>query len=241
MVSQRISGYVCCLFFGAVRAERRIDFFYKPRMYVPTRLLLRFLTALTAALIFATGANAQAPSWRFEQLYSNANLDIQFLVLVESLGEPNGNNQNAVTGLQIGSVHNDNDGASRSGIRCVFHVPQQPSKRRDGGAPHSDRDPGLRRPRSHHSGLRGGKPVPGIQEWSPAALPGIHHDTLRRCAVSRKFLPTARRHSFRDAPNQRPNVAVNFAGQSASVPATPASSPTGWRWSTTTPRGITTS
>jgi hypothetical protein len=31
---------------------------------------------------------------------------------------------------------------------------------------------------------------------------------------------------YRDAPNQRQNLAINFAGQTASVPATPAASPT---------------
>jgi len=211
--------------FGAVRRSAASTFSKQARM---CRLdsCLRFVTAVTAALIFATGANAQAPSWRFEQLYSNANLDIQFLVLVESLGEPNGNNQNAVTGLQIGSVHNDNDGAHDPGYVVYFTFPSNlPS-----------------------AATAGRRILIGTQAFADLGLItpdfvvenqflGFKNGLLRlyRGSITTPYdvaqypqIPTDGSTAlFRDAPNQRPNVAVNFAGQSASVPATPASSPTG--------------
>src|SRR5205807_7063759 len=84
---------------------------------------LRLLTAFAVAVTFATGANAQTPSWRFEQLYSNRDLDVQFMVLVESQGEPNGNNQNLLAGIQLASVHNDVDGAHDPGYVVQFTFP----------------------------------------------------------------------------------------------------------------------
>jgi hypothetical protein len=83
----------------------------------------RLFLALSVALALAGAAGAQNVTWRFEQLYSNRDLDVQFMVLVESQGEPNGNNQNSLAGVQLGSVHNDTDGAHDPGYVVYFTFP----------------------------------------------------------------------------------------------------------------------
>src|SRR5258705_12955144 len=45
------------------------------------------------------------------------------MVLVESLGAPNGDNQNLLAGSQLASVHNDTDGAHDPGYIVQFMFP----------------------------------------------------------------------------------------------------------------------
>ena len=186
---------------------------------------LRFLTALAAALIFAM-ANAQTPSWRFEQLYSNADLDIQFMVLLESLGEPNGNNQNSLAGIQLGSVHNESDGVHDPGYLVQFTFPSNlPSAATAGRrvliGTQAFADLGLITPdyvvENQFLGFRNGR----LMLYKGSV-------TTPYDVATYLLIPTGGSTAlYRDTPNQRPNLAINFAGQAASVPATPASSPTG--------------
>ena len=186
---------------------------------------LRFLTAFAAALTFATGANAQTLSWQFEQMYSNRDLDIQFVVLVEYQGEPNGNNQNLLAGSQIASVHNDADGAHDPGYVVQFTFPNNlPSAATAGRriliGTQAFADLGIITPdyvvENQFLGFRNGRLT--IYKSSPNSPYDV---------ASYPQLPTDGSTAlYRDQPNQRPNLAVNFAGQTASVPATPASSPT---------------
>jgi hypothetical protein len=186
---------------------------------------LRFLTAFAAALAFAT-ANAQAPSWRFEQLYSNVTLDIQFIVLVESLGEPNGNNQNLLTGMQLGSVHNDVDGAHDPGYVVQFTFPGNlPSAATAGRriliGTQAFADLGLITPDYVvDNGFLGFKN--GLVRFYKGSI------TTPYDVAQYPQIPTDGSTAlFRDAPSQRPNLAINFAGQTVSVPANPVSYPTG--------------
>ena len=187
---------------------------------------VRLVTAFATAFLFAAVANAQTVSWRFEQLYSNRDLDIQFIVLVESLGEPNGNNQNLLAGIQLGSVHNDGDGAHDPGTLVQFTFPKNlPSATTAGRriliGTQAFADLGLIAPdyvvENQFLGFTNGRLL--LYKGSIT--------TPYDVANYAKIPTDGSSAIYRDAPNQRPNVAINFAGQSASVPATPASSPTG--------------
>jgi len=183
---------------------------------------VRFLTALATAAAIATGADAQNLSWRFEQFYSTSDLDVQYMVLVESQGAAN---QHLLAGSQLASVHNDTDGAHDPGYIVQFTFPANlPSANTAGRrilvGTQAFADLGLITPdyvvENQFLGFKNGRL--SFYQFSPT----LPYDT-----VTYPQIPTDGTTAlYRDQPNQRPNLAINFAGESASVPATPAASPT---------------
>ena len=162
---------------------------------------------------------------RFEQLYSNANLDIQFLVLVESRRAKQTTRicwqaykSAAFTTMPMAPTTRDSvvyftfpnnlPSAATAGRRILIgprHSPTSASSLR----------------------ITWWKTSSGIQEWSPAPLQGSITTPFMTLRSIRKFLPTARRRFSGMRPTNDRMLPSISAGQTASVPATPASSPTG--------------
>ena len=61
---------------------------------------LSLACACAAAVALAPGAHAQGLSWHFDQIYSNADGNIQFVVIKEYA---NNQNQNSIAGAQFNS------------------------------------------------------------------------------------------------------------------------------------------
>jgi len=181
---------------------------------------LRALTLFGAIVSFAS-ANAQNLSWHFEQIYSNPDGNIQFVVLYEYGNNPN---QNSLVGSQFISVHNDTEHAHDPGYVTTFDFPNNLPSTATGGrrfliGTQGFADLGIITPDyvvenqfvPQKSGVLDFYKVPALP-YDIVIYPGVPSDGANAL--------------YRDAPNQRQNLAINFAGQTASVPATPVASPT---------------
>jgi len=85
-----------------------------------SRRLLHLPAAIAAVLFLATGAHAQT-AWWFDQIYSNADGSIQFLVVSDKTGTSN--NQDALSGIQLQSIHNSAEHAHDPGFVSSFVLP----------------------------------------------------------------------------------------------------------------------
>src|SRR5262249_18795542 len=82
---------------------------------------LRFLAGFAVGVGFAAAAQAQNFTWRFEQIYSNLDGNIQFVVVYDQSG--NANNQDQLSGTQFQSVHNSKEHAHDPGYLAIYTFP----------------------------------------------------------------------------------------------------------------------
>ncbi len=176
-----------------------------------------FAAIFTGALVAQT-AQAQNYTWRFWEIYSNPDGNIQYVVVYDQSG--NTNNQNNLQGVQLASIHNSAEHAHDPGFVSIYTFPNNlPSTQ-----------------------TAGKKWLIGTQQFADLNI--ITPDFI----VDNQFIPqllgvltlaTGNNGSniidsvanyplpddgvsalFRDG-SKGPNLATNFAGQTATVPGTP--------------------
>src|SRR4051812_8052823 len=82
---------------------------------------LRSLAVLAGALAWAGGASAQVLSWHLDQLYSNQDGTIEFIVVSEYQGK---NDQNTLSGAQFASLFSAASHGHASGDVTSFTFPR---------------------------------------------------------------------------------------------------------------------
>jgi hypothetical protein len=186
----------------------------KANSYV--RLLITF-----AAVAACAQANAQVLSWHLDQLYSNSDGNIEFVVVSEYQGV---NGENQLTGSQFDSFYSAASHGHGPGQTQVFMFPNdlpspQTAGRRFLVATQAFADlaiitPDYVLPNRFLASASGTLSIfkSSAQPFDTITYPGLPVDGQN--ALYRTGLPA-------------PNVAMNFAGQTASVPATPDGLPTG--------------
>ena len=183
--------------------------------------LLKWLAAAAGAATLATSANAQVLSWQLEQLYSNQTGDIEFIVVKEF---QNRNGQQGLAGSTFASLFSAASHGHASGDVTTFLVPKDlPSDQtagrrfliaRQGFADLGIVTPDYVFPNRFMASAAGTLSLyrTTAQPYDFVTYPGLPQDGLNAI--------------YRDG-TTRPNAAINFAGQSGTVPATPAGLPTG--------------
>ena len=183
---------------------------------------LAALGALVTSLAAAGGAGAQLLSWQLEQLYSNQTGDIEFIVIREFQGR---NGQQALTGAQLSSQFAAASHGHGSGDVTFFDFQadlpsNQTAGRRFLVASQGFADLGIITPDfvipNRFMASASGKLLLGLsatQVIDNITYPGLPQDGSSAI--------------FRDGGAIKQNQPINFAGQTATVPGTPAGLPTG--------------
>jgi len=181
----------------------------------------RWLAALSAALAFAGGAHAQQLSWQLDQLFSNQTGDIEFIVVHEF---QNRNDQNALTGSTFASLFSAASHGHASGDVTTYLVDKnlpsnQTAGRRfligsQGFADLGIITPDYVFPNRFLASAAGTLSLyrSTAQPYDLITYPGLPQDGVNAI--------------YRDG-GTRTNQAINFAGETATVPGTPAGNPTG--------------
>jgi hypothetical protein len=158
-------------------------------------------------MLVASAALANFHLFQIEQLFSNADGTVQFVVMHEFTGS---NGEHLWGGMPLISTH--------AGVNKTFIFPNNLSSFHDCRTPRSHRNAGLRRARHRHAGFR--------RPESASCRPMAHAQLRRRRFGDVSRVPRRRHHRAQDHPQRRemqiqmiPNLATNFAGQSASVTA----------------------
>jgi len=176
---------------------------------------------LGAALAFSTAAGAQQLTWQLEQLYSNQTGDIEFVVVKEF---QNRNDQQSLTGSTFASLFSAASHGHASGDVTTYLVPgdlpsSQTAGRRFMIASQGFADLGIITP---------DYVLPNKFLASSAGTLSLYRSTAQPYdLVTYPGLPQDGSSAIYRDGGTRANLATNFAGQTASVPATPAGLPTG--------------
>ena len=88
-------------------------------MHVPGRVA-KLLSLLAMAAILPSGVFAQSSTWRFEQIYSNADGNTQFAVIVQ---DANTQNQTGLEGFTLTSVHGTGEHGHDPGFVSTLMFP----------------------------------------------------------------------------------------------------------------------
>jgi len=183
---------------------------------------VRALAALAGSFLLSAGVSAQQLSWQLEQLYSNQTGDIEFVVVREFMER---NDQQALSGSSFSSLFGAASHGHGAGEVTTFLVPgdlpsSQTAGRRfligsQGFADLGIITPDFVFPNRFLASAAGTLSLykSTAQPFDLITYPGLPQDGLNAI--------------YRSAPNTRQNLATNFAGQTATVPATPAGLPTG--------------
>ena len=189
-------------------------------MYPPSRWL-RFFGVFAATIAFAAGTNAQTLSWHLEQLYSNQTGDIEFIVVLEY---QNRNDQQALSGSTFASLFSAaSHGHATGDVTTYLVLDNLPSNQTAGKrfliSSQGFADLGIITP---------DYVFPNRFMASAAGTLSLYKSTTQPYdLIQYPGLPQDGKNAiFRDG-GTRQNMAINFAGQTASVPATPAGLPTG--------------
>lgn len=182
-------------------------------MCMPGRFLR--LLAIVAGLGLAAQASAQS-TWRFNEIYSNFDGTIQFVVVYDQSG--NTNNQNVLTGMAFESIHNSAEHAHDPGFVTTFDFPNNlPSTQTAGKqfliATRSFAALNLVTP----DFIVDNQFIPqliGVLSLVTGPTGQIIIDSANYPAIPNDSVNAL----YRDG-SIKQNVATNFAGQSASVPA----------------------
>src|SRR3954470_4335479 len=87
-----------------------------------TRRFVGLLLVIFSVVGFSSVALAQSTyTWRFEQIYSNPDGNIQFVVVYDQSG--NANNQNVLSGMEFVSIHNSAEHAHDPGFVSEYPFP----------------------------------------------------------------------------------------------------------------------
>jgi hypothetical protein len=182
---------------------------------------LRFVGALVASAGFASGANAQALTWQFDQIFSDAAGVIQFIVLHEFMGQQG---QDSIQGSQVVVIHLDTEHAHTAGYTTNFTFPINLPEPTTAGrrllvATQSFANLGLIQPDFIVDDIflpsKGGALSLYRSSFSP-------FDAIQYPALPSDGVTSLYRNG---APSQ--NLATNFAGQTATVPLVPSADQVG--------------
>ena len=185
----------------------------KSALYMPGGFL-QFLAVLVAGMGLAANASAQNYTWRFEQIYSNADGNIQFVVVYDQSG--NTNNQDVLVGIELQSVHNSAEHAHDPGYVSAYDFPNNLPSNQTAGRRFLIGTQAF-------ASLNLIKPDFIVEDQFIPQLQGSIELLKGRNSIDLALnypLPNDGVNGlYRDAPNVRSNLATNFAGQTASVPA----------------------
>ena len=181
---------------------------------------LRILMAFAATAACA-GANAQVLSWQLDQLFSNQTGDIEFIVVHEF---QNNNNQQALSGSTFASLFSAASHGHSTGDVTTYQVPNDlPSNQTAGKrfliASQGFADLGIITPDYVFPNRFMASAAGTLSLYKSIAQP---YDFIQYPGLPQDGGSAI----YRDG-GTRQNMAINFAGQTATVPATPAGLPTG--------------
>jgi hypothetical protein len=181
---------------------------------------LRRLTFVAVAAISAQ-ANAQVLSWQLDQLYSNQTGDIEFIVVKEY---QNRNDQQTLSGSQFASLFSAASHGHASGDVTTYLVPNDLASNQTAGkrfliSSQGFADLGIITP---------DYVFPNKFMASAAGTLSLYKQTSQPFdLITYPGLPQDGVNAIYRDGGTRQNMAINFAGQTATVPGTPAGSPIG--------------
>ncbi len=184
-------------------------------MYLPNSWP-RIFCAFAASLLFATGANAQATpdeTWLIDQIYSNSDGNIQFLVVKATPAS-----QAAIAGFLFNVVHLDAEHAHTPGYTVAYTLPT--------GLPGAV-TPGMQFLIGTQTFADMGIITPDyiVPDQFLPSLGGVIAFTRSPVSVIDQVqypsLPTAPMVALYRSDAPHTNQAINFAGQTATVPDAP--------------------
>jgi len=181
----------------------------------------RWLGPAAAGLTIAAGANAQQLSWQLDELFSNQTGDIEFIVVHEYQGK---NGQQGLSGSTFASLCGAAAHGHGAGEVTQYNVPtdlpsDQTAGRRFLIASQGFADMGIITPDYVFPNRFLASNAGTLSLYRTTAQP---YDLIQYPGLPQDGLNAI----YRDG-TTRANQAVNFAGQTATLPATPAGSPIG--------------